>query len=610
MGTEGTGGVGPNSTNSTNSTTQVGSGDASSSKTEKASTTALSGKTIHTATPNVKEPSSKLKEGISKGTAKTYPATIKLSPKQLDPHEASQKADRDIEKYSSKLFGEQNPVTPHMSSLDLQCLVKDVLKKNGINEYSYIAMHMMDRIHEWGVNNEGRLQPKELASILHTLSNMVDVIQGQARAINGYVSISADEADLVNEYATPTRPGHVDRIELSKKLAEFASTVLSNPNVNEYLPKRELMRELDPFLSELSTSQANAFFTKMFKYQDGARTVERLKVLCGALNDAAKDYTKKIPVAQTTQSAVGTNSASAEVIDIDLNRTTRAQFKEWLSNKVETTPLQALWESIDKIDRNAHEDLVNEIQIAVKEKLAHQQLTAMRPSITVLNPDIKIMAEKVAHRMTQVSGEVARFDKKNPAVYNPYALISFETLSERIAEGVQLVAHGKSLEAVSVYSQAPRDEEPTIETTVGAASSEVIDIDFDKSTPTKAQFKQWLSHQVETSSLQNLWESISKLNPSANEKFGLDIQLAVKEKLALQQLTELKGENPDHGPKAKELALRLTQVSGEAARFDRRNPDAFNPYALISFETLSERISEGVQLLAQNQSLNNLKVYK
>ena len=151
------------------------------------------------------------------------------------------------------------------------------------------------------------------------------------------------------------------------------------------------------------------------------------------------------------QSAVPAKANTVNIVDIDFAKTSRAQFRNWLDRKIETTSLQAVWGSISHINRDKYEDLVNEIQNTIKVRLAEQQLNDISTSITMPNFDIGTMAKDVALRVTQVSGDAAKFDPKNPEAFNPYALVSFETLSARIAEGVQLVAQGKSLEELKVY---------------------------------------------------------------------------------------------------------------------------------------------------------------
>jgi hypothetical protein len=145
----------------------------------------------------------------------------------------------------------------------------------------------------------------------------------------------------------------------------------------------------------------------------------------------------EVPQAQDTR-VVRSDVKDLSVIDIDLDieRTPRGVFNEWLAQKIQTTPLESLWSVLPTLARNGHAARVVPIEIAIKNILVSQALTPVRESLKLTQVDFDQLVEKISARV-DASFQVGSDDE--------YAKISFERLRLRIQEYISRVASGYSV---------------------------------------------------------------------------------------------------------------------------------------------------------------------
>jgi hypothetical protein len=137
--------------------------------------------------------------------------------------------------------------------------------------------------------------------------------------------------------------------------------------------------------------------------------------------------------------AVESNVKDLSVIDIDLDieRTSRTVFNEWLSKKIQTTPLEALWAVLPTLARNGYAGRVVPIEIAIKNKLVSQALEPVRESLKLTQLNFDEIVKKISTRVDASS---------NVGSDDPYAKISFERLSLRIREDIARISSGYSVD--------------------------------------------------------------------------------------------------------------------------------------------------------------------
>ena len=139
------------------------------------------------------------------------------------------------------------------------------------------------------------------------------------------------------------------------------------------------------------------------------------------------------------QRVVGSNVQDLSIIDIDLDlqHTSRPVFSAWLSAKIQSTPLEALWNVLPTLIRQGHAGRVASIEVALKTELASQALTPVRESLGLDQAQFDALAQRIAIR-----ADARRGVESN----DPYANISYERLRLRIGRDVSLVASGYTLE--------------------------------------------------------------------------------------------------------------------------------------------------------------------
>jgi len=110
------------------------------------------------------------------------------------------------------------------------------------------------------------------------------------------------------------------------------------------------------------------------------------------------------------------------------------------------------------------------------------------------------------------------------------------------------------------------------------------------------------------------WKMIPTILASEEQSLATLFETSVKEAVIREQLTtaieQTQSTGRDIEPMIKLIANRVTQTKGQEAIYDKENPNAFDPYAVISFNTLKERTQEAVDLLMQGKSLDDLPIHK
>lgn len=124
-------------------------------------------------------------------------------------------------------------------------------------------------------------------------------------------------------------------------------------------------------------------------------------------------------------------------IDLDIGKTPRPVFTQWLSAKVKTAPLEQLWQVLPTLAKHGHHARAAQIQAAIKKEEASRALGAVRQSLGLQLDQFNAFVDRIADRASAVPG---------PEASDPFALISYERVATRIAQDVALVSSGYSLQ--------------------------------------------------------------------------------------------------------------------------------------------------------------------
>jgi len=124
-------------------------------------------------------------------------------------------------------------------------------------------------------------------------------------------------------------------------------------------------------------------------------------------------------------------------IDLDIDKTPKAVFLQWLSAKVKTAPLEQLWKVLPTLAKNGHHARAAVIQAAIKKEETARALGAVRESLGLQSDQFNALVDRIVDRANAFAGSEAS---------DPYALISYERVATRIVRDVALVSSGYTLQ--------------------------------------------------------------------------------------------------------------------------------------------------------------------
>jgi hypothetical protein len=149
---------------------------------------------------------------------------------------------------------------------------------------------------------------------------------------------------------------------------------------------------------------------------------------------------------------------------------------------------------------------------------------------------------------------------------------------------------------------------------IDASRKEFQELVTDTMRQENAQYVADMQRALKIVSPSTAWKMIPNILESGEPSLALHYEASVKEAVIRERLsaaTEVtKPPAYDVDSTVKQIASRVTQTKGSAAIFNAKNPEAFDPYAIISFETLEQRVQEAVDLVMQGKSLDELPVHR